>query len=87
MIDSKYFAYLTEIGALALDERGEQVLVGLTAAETAEYFAGVDAALNGRQDEEMRKRCLELYAKHERARPPATPPKIGERRGQRRGAP
>lgn len=71
MIDPKHLPYLTEMRAVTTDENGEQVLVGLSASETAEYFAYSEGRLNGTitgGDHELGARYLELHDKHEPAR-------------------
>lgn len=66
MIDEKYLAYLVEMRGVTTDANGEQVLVGLTAAETAEYFHHVENRDAG--NEEATDRYLELHERYEAAR-------------------
>jgi hypothetical protein len=60
-------ATLTEFRAITRDERGREVLVGLTLEETAFYMAHVKQRRT-LPNREAQKRYLELDKKHELAR-------------------
>jgi hypothetical protein len=66
MINEKYLPFLTEMRGIVTELEGEQVLVGLTATETAEYFLLVERRDAGEQG--FDDRWLELHDKHEQAR-------------------
>lgn len=61
-------AYLHEMRMISTDNAGNEVFVGLTVAESAEYYTFT--RLNQRPDrgDEGRDRYLELHEKHERTR-------------------
>lgn len=61
-------AYLAEMRALTTDVEGREVLVGLTAEETAVYMAHSRARLAGKPFRAGSKKYLGLREKHERAR-------------------
>lgn len=66
MIDEKYLPYLIEMRGVTTDANGEQVLVGLNAAETAEYFRLNE--LRGAKEDAEHDRYEELHERHEAAR-------------------
>jgi hypothetical protein len=63
----KHRAHLTEMRAIATDQDGREVLVGLTFEETEWYFDYHAQRLSGHHTTN-RRRFLALYEKHEQAR-------------------
>ena len=62
-------AYLRQVGALATDSRGNEVLAGLTAEETAFYVEYGRAWARGtRAAPGVREKYLALWRKHEQHR-------------------
>jgi hypothetical protein len=67
----KHRAHLTEMRAIATDQDGREVLVGLTFEETEWYFDYQAQRLSGQRGRDHttnRRRFLALYEKHEQAR-------------------
>jgi hypothetical protein len=61
-------AFLRDTRAIATDDKGREVLVGLTFEETETYMAHRRKFLTGRRDRADRKACIALANKHQKAR-------------------
>jgi hypothetical protein len=59
--------YLNEMRMLSTDEHGRTIFVGLTLAESEEYYALVSQGHEGRHSDDS-ERYIELHDKHELAR-------------------
>ena len=66
MIPEKYRSMLFHMRGVTSDVSGEEVLVGLNAAETAEYFQHVENP--DPDNQKATKRYLELHERHAAAR-------------------
>jgi len=68
MMDENDLPYLLEMRMVTTDLNGAQVLVGLTAEETAWFFAHIKRPGGSIRDDAAEARYLALYDKHTAAR-------------------
>ncbi|QRM32758.1 hypothetical protein [Microvirga sp. VF16] len=61
-------AYLDDMRMLSTDSEGREVFIGLTAEESAEFYAFTRPENLESKSSEERDRYLELHEKHEKAR-------------------
>ena len=60
--------FLRDMRAIATDDKGRKVLVGLTFEETETYMSHRRKFLTGGRDRADRKACIALANKHQKAR-------------------